>query len=414
MGVRFIVMTLLVFVAGGWARVFRDVRALPWTAQAAVYFATGLVTLPVEMMVMTVVGVRWSVLALLALPVAGLLGCWVVERRALSPLNGSRRDESRRAESPPLHYVGLLALIVFASTVLSAAATSGDFVFFWGTKGQHFGQVRMLDAAFLRDPAHNVMHPDYPPLVPLYYAWTMLGSGELDWFGAMASAILFLALASAAVSGFVRDARFTALFASMFALLFIRNSVAGNAEPALLFFEVLALAALLAKNDVVAAIALSGVALTKIEGGVFVLIVVALLWRRKLAAVPLIVLALWLLFAKTNGLLDAYVPNSELSSQYVIPALLQLMREMSFGLWYAPWIAIALMMIGGRMRNAIPYLIATLAFLGFMVVIYARAGAHMEWSAQRVLMTPLAIFFSAATFSMRAADCPSPDRRPGR
>src|SRR6185436_9759848 len=228
---------------------------------------------------------------------------------------------------------------------------------------------------------HAVMHPDYPPLVPLYYAWTMLGAAELDWFGAMASAILFLALATEAVSRFTRDERFSALFASMFALLCLRNSVAGNAEPALLFFETVALGALLARNEAVAAIALAGAALTKIEGSVFVILAIALLGRRwRVALFPLITLGAWLLFAKTHGLLDAYVPREELSVRYLLPSIGQLLREMSFGLWYAPWIAVALLVFLGHARSALPYAVAALAFLGFMTVIYARPEAHMEWS----------------------------------
>ena len=365
---RFVVMTLLVFVAGAWSRRFRA----PFVA----WFAVGLVTLAVEMVVMTAIGVKWSVIALMVLPVAGL----VARFRGYAV---ARRFEWSYA-------FAFLALLIYALTVLSAATTSGDFVFFWGTKGQQFGQERMLDTAFLRNPDHVVMHPEYPPLVPLYYAWTMLGATELDWFGALSSAILFLALATFAV-----PAKFQALFASMFALLFIRNDVAGNAEPALIFFEVVALGALLAKNDIVAAIALSGAALTKLEGAVFAVIVIALLGRRwKVALPPLIILGLWLLFANANGLLASSDPRYAFSAEYVLPALRQLAGQMSFGLWYLPWIAIAVMYT--RSRESLPYIAAALAFLAFMVLTYARPEAHMEWSAQRVLMTPLVLFFFSA------------------
>lgn len=385
-GARFVIFTLLVFVAGGWVRGLRSVRELPLLRQLPIWFATGLVTLTIEMLLLSAIGIRWNAIALLALPLAALV----------PQLRGFAVSQSRRATAQPRDRatlaIAILALLLFASTGLSAAATSGDFVFFWGPKGQRFGAERMLDVEFLRDPDHVVMHPDYPPLVPLYYAWTMLGRVELDWFGAMASSILFLALATAAVP------RFAGLFASLFALLFIRHSVAGNAEPALLFFATLALAAVVKRDDFIAAIALAGAALTKIEGAAFVGIVVVMLlvMRRPRATVfPLVTLGAWLLFAKLNGLLDAYVPREELSFAYAWTSLRQLLGEMSFGLWYAPWIAIAILLFLRPNRRAIPYIAGVLAFLAFMVAIYARPDAHMEWSAQRVLITPLVMFFFA-------------------
>jgi hypothetical protein len=61
-GARFLIMTLLVFAAGFWARVFR--------ASLAVYFAAGLVTLALEMIVFG----RWTGWGLMILPVLGACG----------------------------------------------------------------------------------------------------------------------------------------------------------------------------------------------------------------------------------------------------------------------------------------------------------------------------------------------------
>lgn len=363
---RFAVMTLLVFGAGAWARKFR--------ASVPAIFAAGLVTLALEMLAFSWAGVRWTAVLIL---VPALLSCWVaVKCRSGNPA------------TPQLgNLLILIPLALFAIAVLSASITSGDFLFFWGTKGQRFAQQGMLDVNFLRDPEHTVMHPEYPPLLPLYYAWTMLGTIELNWFAAMASAILFF--------GFAAWETRSVLFASLFALLFIRNEVAGNAEPALIFFEVIALAALMAKNDAIAAVALCGAALTKIEGAVFVVIVIACLGRRwRVALPPLVTLAAWWLFAKFNGLLTVSDPRYAFSFAYVLPSAGQLIKEMSFGLWYLPWIAIGA--LHARSRAALPYVAATLAFLAFLVVTYAHPEAHMEWSAQRVLMTPLLLFFFSA------------------
>jgi hypothetical protein len=393
-------MTLLVFVAGAWARRFR--------ASLPACFAAGLVVLALEMLVFS----RWTILGLIVVPVVFV----VAQLRGYAVARHLEQLRNRVTAQPRNLLLALVALAIFAITILSATATSGDFVFFWGTKAQRFAQERMVDVDFLRNPEHAVMHPEYPPLVPLYYAWTMLGASELDWFAAMASAILFLALAT-------WETR-SPLFAAMFALLFIRNDIAGNAEPALIFFEVVALAALLrgssgetraidsrgpedprtrGPSDTVAAVALCGVALTKIEGAVFVVLVIAFLARRwKVAVPPLLVLAGWWIFAKSNGLLGTQDPRYAFSFAYVLPSLWQLIKEMSFGLWYLPWIAIAAVGLLGRRTTSYDVLgrpkllAATVAFLAFMVLTYARPEAHMEWSAQRVLMTPLVLFFFSA------------------
>src|ERR1044071_3664227 len=141
--------------------------------------------------------------------------------------------------------------------------------------------------------------------------------------------------------------------------------------------------------------ALRGPVLTKMEGAVFVVLVIALLFRKKLAAIPLLVLAAWLVFAKMNGLFGTSDPRYAFSLSYVWPAMKQLAGQLSFGLWFLPWIACGAAAARGR-RIARVYVAAAIAFLAFMVLTYARPEAHLEWSAQRVLMTPLVLFFFSA------------------
>ena len=89
-----------------------------------------------------------------------------------------------------------------------------------------------------------------------------------------------------------------ALFAALFGYLFVANAVAGNAEPALVFFEVLALGALSFAGDEpalfpIASIAFTGAVLTKVEGTAFVAAtIVAFAIARPLAGLGLIGLAL--------------------------------------------------------------------------------------------------------------------------
>jgi hypothetical protein len=278
------------------------------------------------------------------------------------------------------------------------------------------------------------MHPDYPPLLPLYYAWTLLGGdGALDWWGAILATPLFLLAGAAALWAFGRYARvgaidgIVALFVALYALFYVRNQVAGNAEPPLHLFEAIALAALTCwrersgEHDRIAAIALSGVALTKVEGGVFVLLVCGLSWLAregtlrqrlvagvKMAVLPVGTLATWLLFGVARGLTDTYVPREDLSIQYLWPTFLELVRELSLHLGYLPWIAFGVILLCGRVRNALPYLAACVLFLGFLLAVYTRAEPHLEWSAGRTLMTPLLLFIAATLAAQRGAAAPAP------
>ena len=403
----FVLFTLLVPLLGLWARP----RGLPFSAQLASCFGAGLVTLAIEMWAFSALGIRWSIPILVALPLLGTAGVLAGWSGAVPAPRPPRISAPNAIHAIP----ALAAIAVFASTVLSAAATSGDFFFFWGVKGQRFGMQRMLDLDFLRDPALHALHPDYPPLLPFYYAWTTLATnGALDWYAAMASPIFFLIATAMAVWGFTRSGVFTSVITSACALLYIRNDVAGNAEPALIFFEVLALAALTSSrsHDLIAALALGGAALTKVEGGAFVAIVVALAWLlregtfrerliagAKVAAFPLFVFGAWLVYSRYHGLTATYVlPSSDASYATMTGATL---REMSLRAWYTPWIAAIVLLVCGRARNAWPLIAASLAFVAFLIDVYVRTNGTPAWSAGRVLITPLVLLFFATVAAHR-------------
>ena len=416
---RFALLTLALIPLGAWARPL--VRNLAWPGRIAIYFACGLLSVVVEMFVLSMLGIHWNAWLLVPLP---LLLSVVSFRLSVRHRHTAQTTDNRQPTTILL--IAATAWATLVSAALAAMATSGDFVYFWGVKGQRWGAVHFLDVEFTKAPSHY-MHPDYPPLLPLYYAWTLLGGdGALDWWGAILATPLFLLLGATAIRAFGRYARVGAidgivtLFVSLYALFYVRNQVAGNAEPPLHLFEAIALAALTCwrersdEHDWIAAIALCGVALTKVEGGVFVLLVCGLTWiaregtlrqrlvaGAKMAALPVATLATWLLFGMARGLTDTYVPREDLSLQYLWPTFLELVRELSLHLWYLPWIAFGVILLCGRVRNAIPYLLACVLFLLFLLSVYTRAEPHLEWSAGRTLMTPLLLFIAATLAAHR-------------
>ena len=419
---RFALLTLALIPLGAWARPL--VRQLAWPGRFAIYFACGLLSVVVEMFVLSIFNVHWNAWLLVPLP---LIAALIVYRKVQTTDN---------RQPTTILTVAALAWATLVSATMAAMATSGDYVYFWGVKGQRWGAERFLDTDFTKAPSHY-MHPDYPPLLPLYYAWTLLGGdGAFDWWGGMLATPLFLLAGALAMWAFGRYARagavdgIVAVFVSLYALFYVRNQVAGNAEPPLHMFEAIALAALTcwrersSEHDWLAALALSGVALTKVEGGVFVLIVCGVtwvaregtLWQRllagaKMALLPVATLVTWLLFGAARGLTDTYVPRKDLSIEYLWPTMQTFGGELSFHLWYLPWLAFAVILVCGRIRQAIPWLLATALFLLFLLAVYTRPDHHMEWSAGRTLMTPLLMFIAATLAAHRP---PAPASAPRR
>lgn len=404
---HFLLLTLALIPLGMWSR--RFVGDVAWPGQIAVSFAFGLWSVVLQMFVLSLLGVHWNAWMLVPLPLV------------LSAISFRGAIGGREPVRPaPILILPASALALLVSACLAAMATSGDYVYFWGVKGQRWGATRILDWAFTTEPAHY-MHPDYPPLLPLYYAWTMLGGdGTFDWWGGVLGAPMFLLAGGAAMWAIGRRAHvahidgIVGLFVSLFALFYVRNQVGGNAEPALHMFEAIALTALIARRDGVAAIALSGVALTKVEGGVFVLLVCGLTWLGrdgtlrerlragvKMAAVPVATLASWLTFSVTHGLTANYVPKDDLSVRYIWPTFLELIHELSLHLWYVPWILFGAILLCGRVRAAWPYLAAAVLFVLFLLSIYTRPEPHLEWSAGRTLMTPVLLVIAGTMAAHR-------------
>ncbi len=310
----------------------------------------------------------------------------------------------------------------------TARATAADFVLFWGTKGERFARARAIDVAFLSDPLHRLIHPDYPPLVPSLYAWGTLIAGRFAWRTALLSFPLFVAFAALTLYGFARPAlgrrvalQNACLLAVLLGFLGVANMVAGDAEPELFLFEVLALAALVFAGRspaglAAAAVGLAGAVLTKVEGTVFAVLVVgayaafgASAWRSRakaaavLALPPGAALAGWLLFCRQNGLLDIYRLGARTQlTPGVLPVVVrELVRYDLLGPRLAAWAVVGALLIARRpSRAALLPLSVAAGFLVFMVYMYLSGQGDptlwIQWSAARLSMTPLTCGLIAA------------------
>jgi len=419
-----VALLVLPLIGYGFARL-PCFRSLHPASRIGLAGCLGALTLCAEMLLLTSLRVSWSVW-LLSSPAV----LWIFGRRRLRVRARVPEQDSRVGVTALVLTVLILSAAAYAAG--SARATSTDLLLFWGTKGQHFARIRSIDAAFLRDPAHLLMHPDYPPMLPCLYAWAALVAGKFSWSAALLSLPVFLALAVLTFFGFARPAlgrreamAQASLLAAVLTLVMVAGYTAGNAEPLLIYFEVAALSALVFAADrpegvPAAAVALAGAALTKVEGVVFAGLVAggAVLFIRQarrwqpltlLTGIPVAALGTWILFCRSHRLPDLFDLHrpSKPTLAYLSLVFGDVIHQASYGFWFAPWVLLFLLALPGKhTRPSLLALTVALGFGAFLLYAYLTSSGNphlwIEWSAARVLITPLVCLFFCATARVAA------------
>ena len=185
----------------------------------------------------------------------------------------------------------------------------------------------------------------------------------------------------------------------------------------LLFFETVALAALTFADDLeaVAAIALTGAVLTKIEGAAFAVVIVvlyAVTRRRRLKSFAIVApaavaLAAWLAYVKHYGLIDLYRAGGRTIHWSVLPIVVkETANNAGYDAGHTPWLAalIPLHWAGNWERAAFPLTVGT-CVIGYTVFVYMHEADPqflIASSAPRLLLTALMCFAIAS-----AASCDS-------
>jgi hypothetical protein len=391
---------------GGFVFRLRFVQSLEWPARIAVALAVGTTVCGALMFLMSVAGIPWSRMTL-AIPM--LIGAAFIRRGDRVPM--------RAITWPGVVFFGLL----LGYALLMAFATCGDLLFFWGPKAVHFYRVGKIDPAFLGAGSNVLMHSDYPPLLPLAFAFASQATHGLSWWGALGSGAILLTAAAAGFRGIARHAigeeqaaRFATLLAATLAFGVVCSFSGGAAEPLLLFLAVIAVTALtFAGHDrqslAIASIALAGVVFTKVEGAAFAAMIVfafLIVRRRPIAAIaisvaPVALLVAWIAFARHHGLLDQYrLAGRTLHWEMLPNVIAALLREARYGAFWLPWLVVFSAIAIGRdwRRAALPFLAAA-ASVVCLIYFYLHSPDAISWiraSAQRVLLTPLAFLVIAA------------------
>jgi len=246
------------------------------------------------MTVVALAGWKWS-LPLLVL--AGAAECFAL--RAAVRARADAADAAPAAGKYDLREriavaISAGAVAVSTASALSASATSPDLFLFWGSKAQAFASARTIDDVFLGEPFLRFLHTSYPPLVTNAYAFATIVAGRMSWMAAIATYPLLLAAIAVALPAILRTAvprrdalAVTAFIAASLAVAGDALDMAGNADAALLCFEILATALLLGRGrddppaQLLAGLLLAGAAAAKVEGLPFVVAAGGLLLVRR-------------------------------------------------------------------------------------------------------------------------------------
>ena len=320
------------FLLAGWPLLAHaSYRRFTLASRIGLALAAGMVLVSGWMTALALAGVHWQPVVLVALSAATAF----LLRLALSPERADApapRQEIAGGvlERSPLLLEAISVAAVFAAS-FSAAATSPDLLLFWGPKAQAFAAAGTIDASFLRDPDLRYMHPSYPPLVTNVLTFATAVAGRFPWGAAtltLPALLAALALALPGVLALSAPRRLawaaSALVIATLGYLGHALSIAGNGDPWLWAFEILAVAiligpaALTRAGQLLAGLLLAGAATAKVEGLLFELAALALflLLRRKeirtgralvLLVVPsAVALGAWLAFEASRQVFFGY------------------------------------------------------------------------------------------------------------
>jgi len=374
----------------------------------------GVLFLAVEMFLLSMAGIPWTIPRLTAIPAAFALAAAFRKRPAAEQRN-------RPGLSPPI-LAAALAIGLVAYAAVTGRATSMDLLLFWGAKSEHFALARAFDLDFLRRPEHYLMHPDYPPLLPCLQAFGAMASGRFPWGASLLVMPWFLAMAVATYRSGAHEriadrtaAEWsTAIFAAVIGLAAVAALTAGNADVPLLAYQTSALVLLIGARPRPAArwaagLALAAASILKIEGLFFAALTTVVFTARarpgerrevflSLAAPPSIAIGSWLLFCRAEGLLDLYRGGEigPFTLEYLGRISAGLVKAASYDCLYVPWIALAFAAFALRRRGfaAEPLLVAAgiLAVNAYFYMHGEDPTVWIGWSAARTLIPVLVCF----------------------
>lgn len=373
------------------------IREMPLGARLGVAMAAGSLIVALLMSSLSVIGIEWSRTLLFTI-LAFLITAGILAAR-----KGTGHRQPVTGNSVALAAIAGCWLLTLYGT-LTARHSCGDLQFTWGPKAIRWFRAGGLDPAVLHTwPQLTV---DYPPLQTLLLALSNTFARQFPWWAAVLASPLFLLALLAVLRGWSRDDLGTLLAAATLTYTYTLAYPAGCAEPPLLLFEAIAIAALTFVDDeraqtFLAALGVAGAVFTKLEGATFAVAVflTILLVQRKpkrafiVIAPGALLFAAWMAFVFKNDLLYMYGGAKMPIYWSTIPVVLKTLAKVAkFNLWWLPYLVpIVLIAIGNVRRALVPVAIALLT-TGATVYFYVHYPDPVWWiesSSPRVILTPL-------------------------
>jgi hypothetical protein len=397
------------------------IRTMPLGPRLGVATAAGALIVALLMSAMSVVGIEWSrtvIFTIFAIVIVVgwrlAVGGWRRNGALFSPANRQPATANATFADAGTAICWLLTLY----GTLTARHSCGDLQFTWGPKAIRWFRAGGLDPDVLHTwPQLTV---DYPPLQTLLLAFSNTFARQFPWWAAVLASPLFLLALLAVIRGWSRDALGTMLVAATLTYTFTLSYPAGCAEPPLLLFEAIAIAALTFVDDeraqtFLAALGVAGAVFTKLEGATFaVAVFLTILFVQRKPKRAFIVIApgalffaAWMTFVFRNDLLYMYGGAKMPIYWSTIPVVLKTLAKVAkFNLWWLPYLVpIVLIAIGNVRRALVPVAIALLT-TGATVYFYVHYPDPVWWiesSSPRVILTPLLALLIGAIAAQRGA-----------
>ena len=426
----FLAAVLALPLLGAGAAFHPSVRSESLAARSAAALALGVVTLTLTGLLLTWASVRWSLAALATPPLA--VSCLLAFFWARRPAAPRRPGHASRGIALAATAIAALALVLLFWTLVTGGATSVDYLFFWGVKAARFAAVRGIDTELLRWKYFGHGVPDYPPSVPILQAWGAIAAGRLPWRFVPVCSLLWIAAAAPLARALLRRrlsddaaAAVACFWVAATSITLAQSYSGGNAEAQLLFFETLAVAALLveevgaAASRFLPALMLTGAVLTKVEGAAAAMAIVAgtvlrdgLEGRRGTLrrALPIVLapagaLLVWFAFQRHVGLAVGYRshgPPLGVSVRFLPTILGEGLRNLDAGTLWLSWAVPIAFLLAARPdpRRLLPALALIAGLCGFLVFDYMHdtidPSQRIGWTTPRVSQSALSACILAA------------------